>query len=157
MEIKDLLARYKENESIEDVLPLTDTKDLTAANLRKLVVAWPKIRIEIVPRSAKETPPEEEKKLWSWLWKQIGYDTDELKKNLRSETGNRAAHGDPNREPNHLPGRNDLGICQKGDQGDFERAARDLRKEVRTDGEKRRKKGRQGQRRRRRRRLNKKL
>lgn len=67
----EILQEFKENESVEDVLPVMD--DLS---LQKILIAWPKISISHI--STKKTAPSTKNELWHWLWEQIEFEQDEI-------------------------------------------------------------------------------
>jgi hypothetical protein len=78
-------------------------KTESAERLRRFIVAWPKIKITVMPST--KGIPEDESERWEWLWKQIKYDVDGLATisgiskslieiNLQTLKGNRVIYPD---------------------------------------------------------------
>ena len=77
MNFEEALAVFKGKEQPEDVLPLVGKADLSD-ELRKITLAWQKMKIE--RRKPEGKAPEQEKALWDWLWEQADYDIEELQR-----------------------------------------------------------------------------
>jgi len=79
MNFEEAIEFFKGEELVEDITVLF-SKDQAAyaESLRKIVSAWPKIKLERTP--AKKPCPDDEYGRWIWLWDQVSYDLEEIKK-----------------------------------------------------------------------------
>ena len=66
------LARFKQNEAPEAVLPVADDPTLT-----KIVVAWNNLDVRPV-KKPRRLPGESEHDQWDWLWANVSYSLDDL-------------------------------------------------------------------------------
>ena len=75
MTFDEVIGEFRGKETIEDAMLLLG-KDVQAEKLRRLVVAWQKIKIT---NSGKDTAaPDDEWEKWEWLWRNAKYDIDKL-------------------------------------------------------------------------------
>jgi hypothetical protein len=82
MNFEEIIEDFRQKEQIEDALCLIGKDDL-ADGLRKLAVAWGKIRInrtDRTDRTDKTNKKQSENEIWNELWDQVEYDFDEIKK-----------------------------------------------------------------------------
>lgn len=102
MTFEEAIKKFRAMEQIEDVMQLVG-KDPQQEILRKIVVAWPKVRINRTTTKIK--PPGDEFGLWDWLWTQVIIDTEKIagivgsgqgttEKNINLLRGNRIVYPD---------------------------------------------------------------
>jgi hypothetical protein len=72
-----VLEEFRQQEKVQDVLVLTG-KGEQADELRRLALAWPKIRITRHPLPYPPGSPPA-RQLWDWLWDQVEYDPQEVR------------------------------------------------------------------------------
>ncbi len=74
-----LFFRVKSKEAVEDAICLTTgDPSLDSESLRRLIVAWPKLNLSKITMSA--DIPEDDNAIWQWLWAQVSYDKERLRK-----------------------------------------------------------------------------
>ena len=102
MTFEEAIEKFRAMEQVEDVMQLVG-KEPQQELLRKIVVAWPKVRINRAPTKTK--PPEDGFALWDWLWTQVVIDTEKIagiagsgqgttEKNINLLRGNRIIYPD---------------------------------------------------------------
>ena len=79
MTFEEAVEKFRSQEQVEDVLAITNVKDPQAIRLRRLVVAWGKIKIDRISVQRPAPPAEDEKELWKWMWECVRYDPEELR------------------------------------------------------------------------------
>jgi hypothetical protein len=77
MKFEEAIGEFRGKEEIEDTSCLF-SKGTNSDSLRRIVVAWNKIKITRL--SKKKASPPGEHDLWKWMWEQVSYDEEELKR-----------------------------------------------------------------------------
>lgn len=79
MKFEEAVEFFKMQETIEDITVLFSKERADQAeSLRKIVSAWKKIRLQ--RSQTKKTCPESDHERWQWLWGEIEYDVEEIKR-----------------------------------------------------------------------------
>lgn len=68
MNFSELIEDFRNNETVENVLPLVDD-----SNLRNGILAWRTLKIDI-DNLDEECPKENEQEKWDWLWSKVKFD-----------------------------------------------------------------------------------
>ena len=64
----ELLANFKSNEDVENIIPIMNNPELQAS-----VIAWKSVKVNFLKneKCGFEDPNDQ----WKWLWEQVAYDT----------------------------------------------------------------------------------
>jgi hypothetical protein len=71
MDLSDLISYFKEVETAENIIPLTDNEEL-----RNGLVAWKSVIIDY--RESSECIETSESRKWEWVWTQVEFDIKEF-------------------------------------------------------------------------------